>query len=440
MIHGMVDRPLIFTMEDSEASPFGDPPSFHRVRGEPFEGPSRQTVQETHGMTSCAEWTGVLLSVLLEQAGVQDGGTWIVAEGVEEVKGSVEPSDGEGDGRHVWCAYAMNGEAIRPQQGLSAAVGGSRLRRNPFRTKWLRRVKVVDQLLHDLQRLRASSSGPRRRCAGLPGRIEIGHHVSVRGTTAARPRILRDQRPGLVRWGCRWQGGSLHRRWPTAGWTPRFGGRHIAWRIPGSASSGIGTETETELQSRCTDELGQVQPSRAQVAEFFNVPLVPSYRIPGLDNSAFSRGGSQAMGAFTMRFLRVLRSPAVSDAAGGLRAGAVAHLWCGTDPDRRGNPCLGYLHQSHGSGAPAGARNRPTKARWCIGGRGCAGCHGRDREQMVRAPRLVKRRRGARCRPLGLGANIADPRAVRDGGLGLHQSRHASQSEKASLPPMRSTR
>jgi sulfane dehydrogenase subunit SoxC len=42
---------------------------------------------------------------------------------------------------------------------------------------------------------------------------------------------------------------------------------------------------ETELLSRCTDELGQVQPSRAQVAKFWNVPLDPSFRVPGLDNS-----------------------------------------------------------------------------------------------------------------------------------------------------------
>ena len=42
---------------------------------------------------------------------------------------------------------------------------------------------------------------------------------------------------------------------------------------------------ETELLSRCTDELGQIQPSRAQVAEFFNVPRDPSYRVPGMDNS-----------------------------------------------------------------------------------------------------------------------------------------------------------
>jgi sulfane dehydrogenase subunit SoxC len=39
---------------------------------------------------------------------------------------------------------------------------------------------------------------------------------------------------------------------------------------------------ETELLSRCTDETGQVQPTRAQIAEFFNVPVG---RVKGMDNS-----------------------------------------------------------------------------------------------------------------------------------------------------------
>jgi sulfane dehydrogenase subunit SoxC len=43
--------------------------------------------------------------------------------------------------------------------------------------------------------------------------------------------------------------------------------------------------TETAILSRCTDELDQIQPTRAQVAEFFNVPLDPSFRVPGRDNS-----------------------------------------------------------------------------------------------------------------------------------------------------------
>jgi sulfane dehydrogenase subunit SoxC len=42
---------------------------------------------------------------------------------------------------------------------------------------------------------------------------------------------------------------------------------------------------ETELLSRCTDEIGQVQPSRAQVAAYWKVPLTPTYSVPGLDNT-----------------------------------------------------------------------------------------------------------------------------------------------------------
>jgi sulfane dehydrogenase subunit SoxC len=47
-----------------------------------------KNVQETHGMTSCAEWTGVLLSTLLKECGLKGTASWFVAEGSEEVKGA----------------------------------------------------------------------------------------------------------------------------------------------------------------------------------------------------------------------------------------------------------------------------------------------------------------------------------------------------------------
>ena len=61
--------------------------------------PRAKTVQESHGMTSCAEWTGVLLSTLLKEAGVKGGATWFVAEGERGSEGRVEHADGQGDGR-----------------------------------------------------------------------------------------------------------------------------------------------------------------------------------------------------------------------------------------------------------------------------------------------------------------------------------------------------
>src|ERR1700693_4832560 len=87
MIHGMVDRPLVFTMEELKRLPYVSGIYFVECLGNRAR-PTHKTVQETHGLTSCAEWTGVPLSLLLKEAGVQNAASWIVAEGAEEVKGA----------------------------------------------------------------------------------------------------------------------------------------------------------------------------------------------------------------------------------------------------------------------------------------------------------------------------------------------------------------
>src|ERR1041384_1996939 len=70
MIHGMVDRPLIFTMDELKRLPFVTRVHFVECLGNRAQ-PRHKTVQDTHGLTSCAEWTGVPLSLLLKEAGVQ---------------------------------------------------------------------------------------------------------------------------------------------------------------------------------------------------------------------------------------------------------------------------------------------------------------------------------------------------------------------------------
>jgi sulfane dehydrogenase subunit SoxC len=116
MIHGMVDRELIFTMDELKRFPSVTRLHFLECAGN-RSNPRLRTIQESHGMTSCAEWTGVLLSVLLNEAGVQDGGNWIVAEGVEEVKGASSIPMTKAMEDCIVC-YAMNGEPVRPQQGF----------------------------------------------------------------------------------------------------------------------------------------------------------------------------------------------------------------------------------------------------------------------------------------------------------------------------------
>ena len=128
MIHGMVDRPLTFTMEDLKRLPSVTRLHFIECAGN-RSTPRAKNVQESHGMTSCAEWTGVLLSVLLKECGVKGGATWFVAEGAEEVKGaSSMPLAKAMDDVLVRLRHERRGGAAPAR--VSAAADGSRLRGN----------------------------------------------------------------------------------------------------------------------------------------------------------------------------------------------------------------------------------------------------------------------------------------------------------------------
>ena len=276
MIHGMVDRPLTFTMEDLKRLPSVTRPHFIECAGNRSRS-QHKTVQETHGMTSCAEWTGVLLSVLLKEAGVKGGGSWIVAEGTEEVKGasSIPMAKAMDD---CLVAYGMNGEAVRPQQGfpLRLLVPGFE---GIFNSKYLRRVKVVDRYYmtyNDYGHLRQDPDG-----AALG--YQIGPKSVITFPSGGQ------QLPGRGFYevsGLAWSGGGAVGKVEVS----TDGGQH--WtdaEIQGTPYRMAHTRfrhhwnwdgKETELLSRCTDELGQVQPSRAQVTKFFNVN-----RVPGQDNS-----------------------------------------------------------------------------------------------------------------------------------------------------------
>ena len=82
MIHGLVDRPLTFTMDDLRRFPSVSRLHFLECAGNRHNA-RHKTVQESHGMTSCSEWTGVMLSTLLEEAGVDPQAKWFVAEGAD---------------------------------------------------------------------------------------------------------------------------------------------------------------------------------------------------------------------------------------------------------------------------------------------------------------------------------------------------------------------
>src|SRR5262249_39665105 len=74
MIHGMVEQPTLFTMDDLKRFPSVSVTHFLECAGNSFlewtEDTMGQNVQQTHGWTSSAEWTGVPLATVLHEVGI----------------------------------------------------------------------------------------------------------------------------------------------------------------------------------------------------------------------------------------------------------------------------------------------------------------------------------------------------------------------------------
>jgi sulfane dehydrogenase subunit SoxC len=146
-IHGLVDRPLLFTVAELKRLPSVSKIHFLECSGnsggEWRGGTTEADVQRIHGLTSCSEWTGVPVATLFKECGVQPQATWALAEGADACKltRSIPMKKLMDDAMVV---YAQNGEPLRPEQGypirlfLPGYEGNSNV-------KWLRRLKVMDQ-------------------------------------------------------------------------------------------------------------------------------------------------------------------------------------------------------------------------------------------------------------------------------------------------------
>lgn len=142
MLHGMVERPLVFTMEDIRRFPSQSRIHFLECSGNPvYTKPYGKTASDLVGLLSCAEWTGVPLKTVLDEAGLQAGAKWIVAEGAD-VAALTRSIPIEKCLDDAMLVYSQNGERLRPQQGypLRLLLPGFEGNMN---VKWLRRLKVT---------------------------------------------------------------------------------------------------------------------------------------------------------------------------------------------------------------------------------------------------------------------------------------------------------
>jgi len=142
MLHGLVDRPMIFTMDDLRRFPSESHIHFLECSGNPaYTKPFGKTASDLVGLLSCAEWTGVSLKLVLQEAGLQPSAKWIVAEGADAaaLTRSIPIEKCLDDAMLV---YSQNGERLRPQQGypLRLLLPGFEGNMN---VKWLRRLHVT---------------------------------------------------------------------------------------------------------------------------------------------------------------------------------------------------------------------------------------------------------------------------------------------------------
>ncbi|WP_171091935.1 sulfite dehydrogenase [Usitatibacter rugosus] len=147
MVMGMVKQPKVYTMDDLMRLPSVSRMHFIECganTGMEWGNVAVPTVQYTHGMLSCCEYTGVLLSTLLDDCGFdRKNGKFILAEGADgsSMTRTISMDRALDD---VMVAWAMNGEMLRPENGYPIRLVAPGLQGVSW-VKWLRRIEVGDQ-------------------------------------------------------------------------------------------------------------------------------------------------------------------------------------------------------------------------------------------------------------------------------------------------------
>jgi len=147
MIHGLVDKPLKWTMDRLLSYPMVSRISFLECAGNSApnavsDQPLDMTCGAIHGQISGSLWTGIPVKYLLDEVGVKPKGKWAMCEGADS-------------GNHVRnvpleklyddaiIALYQNGERIRPDQGYPMRLFVPGYEGN-MNVKWLHRMEISD--------------------------------------------------------------------------------------------------------------------------------------------------------------------------------------------------------------------------------------------------------------------------------------------------------
>jgi len=273
VIHGLVRRPLRFTMDALMRYPTVTRIQFLECAGNSGGGfdatPQQAPAGLMHGLMSCSEWTGIPVSILLEEAGVRRDAGWVLAEGADAAAMSRSVPLAKMLDDAIIALY-QNGERLRPENGYPMRLFLPGYEGN-MSVKWLRRLKL--------------------NAAPTMTRDETSHYTDVlpdgRALILTFPQHVKSiitnpstglnlSQPGLYEiTGLAWSGDGRIRRvevsadggrsWASAALTEpvlskSFTRFRMAWQWDGGPAV---------LMSRAVDETGAVQPTRdAVVARF----------------------------------------------------------------------------------------------------------------------------------------------------------------------------
>ena len=268
MIHGLVKKPLVFTMETLARYPMTSRICFLECSGN--SSPNSVSLKAPqisagaiHGMVSCSEWTGIPLALLLDEAGLEAGADWLLAEGADAVamSRSVPLAKALDD---AMVALYQNGERLRPEQGYPVRLLLPGWEGN-MSVKWLRRIKLTQGPTHTKDET-SRYTDPTPDGKALQFTFEMGAKSVI-----TRPSVgMKMSGPGWYEIsGLAWSGagkirkaeismdgGTTWKEAPLQG--PVYAKSLTRFRLPWQWDG-----QRALLQSRAIDEKGSVQPARA---------------------------------------------------------------------------------------------------------------------------------------------------------------------------------
>ena len=266
VIHGLVERPMTFTLDDLKRFPSISRVYFLECSGNgraAYKDPKPEmTPQVVDGLTCNGEWTGVPLAVILRETGVRSAAKWFLAEGGDAAKVSRSiPMEKAMEDAIV--AYAFNGDALRPANGYPVRLLLPGFEGNTC-IKWLRRIKLIDQP-------NMSKDETSRYTDPLPnGKARQFSFVMDTKSIITSPAVpMRIERGWREISGIAWSGrGRIQKVEVSTDGGHTWAPAELPENIPSKAHTRFRymwdwNGAPATLMSRATDETGAVQPTRA---------------------------------------------------------------------------------------------------------------------------------------------------------------------------------